>query len=66
MAIRMITGWLVLAEEDLKPLEFYPDEEEDPEPPISNDNGVLQFHIRLTTTTQGDNYPTLTVEVLNG
>jgi len=59
-------GWLVISELDdyqekqrLEIAEFWPDEEENPEPPYSQDEGILQFHIRLVDQPNG--YPKLEV-----
>jgi len=60
-----ISGWIILQEEDLKPIEFitvYPDDP-NTEAPYSNDSGILQFFITLTTTKKGGKYPHLDIQV---
>lgn len=62
----MITGWLVIEEPPLHDrigfgsYQFWKDEDgEDTEPPISNDEGVFQVHVRLGK--RSDGYPTMEI-----
>ncbi len=54
----MNKGWLVIDEDTHRLLQYHPDEEEvTPEPPISNDTGVLQFHIQIKIINKPGEYP---------
>lgn len=54
-----VDGWLIMEDEPpYRAFDFIIDDEEMAEAPISNDNGILQFHIRIDFSTD---YPTLSI-----
>lgn len=57
MMDRIVYGWLILDSITLKPLELELGQADD-EPPYSNDEGVLQFHLKIDFITE---YPKATV-----
>jgi hypothetical protein len=56
------SGWIVLEDDTLKPMEFWEDEQGPiTEPPYSNDGGVLQFHLEIEFPDDPNQYPTAKV-----